>query len=216
MPGLAFFALSWVSLQPRRSFPIRVEPGVHRDAANAANKANAAAQKRPSSSAKRGPRRPTGSQNNATTDTTLSPEVGRITRLIDALLHLIAASISVTSVVLEGHLGNHHARDMARPGHLPRISTLRADSALYWPDTGPYAGRGPRRKYGRQGDDDTLPGHDLQETTGAGPIQTRLYQAPLRPKEFAHPLNVGLIAQTKLRTQARAHVALFSRDLDLA
>ena len=35
-------------------------------------------------------------------------------------------------------------------------------------------------------------------------------------KEFTQPLNVVIIAKTNLRTQARAHVVLFSSDLALA
>lgn len=63
---------------------------------------------------------------------------------------------------------------------------------------------------------DDLPVPYLQETTVAGHIQTRLYQAQLLHKEFAQPLHVVLSAQTNLRTQARAHVVRFSSDLDLA
>src|SRR5205823_5207369 len=98
----------------------------------------------------------------------------------------------------------------ARQCHLHLISKLRADSALYWPYTGPYAGRGPRRKYGRKVHYDDLPVQYLQETTVEGHIQTRLYQTQLLHKEFAQPLNVVIIAKTNLRTQARAHVVLFS------
>ena len=47
-------------------------------------------------------------------------------------------------------------------------------------------------------------------------LETRLDQAPMLPKECAHPWPVVLIAQTNLRTQARAHVVLLRRDLDLA
>ena len=49
-----------------------------------------------------------------------------------------------------------------------------------------------------------------------GHIQTRVYQAPLLHKEFAQPLNVVMLVKTNLRTQARAHVLLFSSDLTLA
>jgi putative transposase len=35
-------------------------------------------------------------------------------------------------------------------------------------------------------------------------------------KECAHPLHVGILAQTNVRPQARAHVVLFSRDVALA
>ena len=43
VPGLAFFTLSLVSVQARRSFPIRVEQVVRSDAEKAASKAKAAA-----------------------------------------------------------------------------------------------------------------------------------------------------------------------------
>ena len=117
VPGLAFFALSLVSIQQRRSFPVRVEQVVRSDAEKAASKAKAAAKKRPPSSAKRCPGRPKGSKNTAKTEALLSPELGRIKHMIDALLRLIAASISLTYVVLDGHFGNHHVLDMARQCH---------------------------------------------------------------------------------------------------
>ena len=46
-----------------------------------------------------------------------------------------------------------------------------------------------------------------------GHIETRLYQMQLRHKEFTQPLHVVIIAKTNVRTQARAHVVLFSSDL---
>jgi putative transposase len=55
-----------------------------------------------------------------------------------------------------------------------------------------------------------------KETTVEGHIETRLYQMQLLHKEFAPPLHVVIIAKTNLRTQARAHVVLFSSDLTLA
>ena len=105
---------------------------------------------------------------------------------------------------------------MARQCALHLISKLRCDAALYLPYTAPYAGRGPHRKYGRKVDYDDIPVQYLKETTVAGHIQTRLYQAQLLHKEFAQPLNVVILAKTHLRTQARAHVVLFRSDLDLA
>ena len=39
---------------------------------------------------------------------------------------------------------------------------------------------------------------------------------PLLHKEFAHPLNVVILAKINLRTHAHAHVVLFSSDLDMA
>src|SRR6266567_5429498 len=104
---------------------------------------------------------------------------------------------------------------MARQSNLHLISKLRCDAALYFPYTGPYAGRGPRRKYGRKVDYDHIPEPYLKETTVEGHIQTCLYQAHLLHKEFAQPLNVVIIAKTNLRTQARAHVLLFTGQAHL-
>src|SRR6266567_3636885 len=216
VPGLAFFAFSLVSTQQRRSFPIRVEQVVRSDAEKAASKAKTEAKKRGPGSVKRRPGRPKGRKNAPKADGTLTPELSRITGMLGALRQLIAGVVSLTYVVLDGHFGNHNALQMARQSNLHLISKLRCDAALYFPYTGPYAGRGPRRKYGRKVDYDHIPEPYLKETTVEGHIQTCLYQAHLLHKEFAQPLNVVIIAKTNLRTQARAHVLLFSSDLELA
>ena len=215
-PGLAFFTLSLVSVQARRSFPMRVEQVVRSDAEKAARKARAAAKKPKAPDEKRRPGRPKGSQNKPKADVTFTPELLRIPSWLDALLTLIAGVVSLTYLVLDGHFGNHNALQMARQSNLHLIAKLRGDAALYFPYTGPYAGRGPHRKYGRKVDYDNLPVQYLKETTVAGHIQTRLYQAHLLHKEFAQPLNVVVIAKTNLHTQARAHVLLFSSDVELA
>ncbi len=216
VPGLAFFALSLVSTQQRRSFPIRVEQVVRSAAEKAASKAKADAKKQAPSTAKRRPGRPKGSKNTPKADVTPTPECVRITGMLDALLTLIAGVVPLTYFVLDGHFGNHNAVQMARQSNLHLISKLRCDAALYFPYAGPYAGRGPRRKYGRKVDYTNMPEQYLKETTVEGHIETRLYQAQLLHKEFVHPLNVVIIVKTNLRTQAQAHVLLFSSDLTLA
>ena len=216
VPGLAFFTLSLVSVQKRRSFPMRIEQVVRSDAEKAASKAKAAAKKPTGAQATRRPGRPKGSKNTPKAAATLTPELVRITGLLTALLQLLTTVLAVTYLVLDGHFGNHNAVQMARQCGLHLISKLRYDAALYFPSTGPYAGRGPRRKYGPKVDYDHLPGHALKETTVEGHIETRLYQMQVLHKEFAQPLNVVIIAKTNLRTQARAHVVLFSSDLALA
>jgi putative transposase len=215
-PGLAFFTLSLVSTTQRHSFPIRVEQVVRSAAEKAASKAKAQAKKRPVSRPKRHPGRPPGCPNKPKTPVTLTPELVRIKAMIDALLRLIMTLCPLTYLVLDGHFGNHNALHMARQCALHLISKRRCDAALYLPSTGPYAGRGPHRKYGHKIDYDNLPGQYLQETAVEGHIQTRRYQMPLLHKEFAQPFNVVIIAKTNLRTQARAHVVLFSSDLALA
>jgi putative transposase len=216
VPGLAFFTLSLVSVQKRRSFPLRIEQVVRSDAAKAARKAKAAAKKHKLSTDTRRPGRPKGSKNAPKATATLTPELMQITAMLTALLQLIATVLSVTYLVLDGHFGNHYALHMARQCGLHLISKLRCDAALYFPYTGPYAGRGPRRKYGPKVDYDHLPAQYLKATTVEGHIETRLYQMQVLHKEFAQPLNVVIIGKTNLHTQARAHVVLFSSDLALA
>jgi len=216
VPGLACFTLSLVSVQARRSFPMRVEQVVRSAAAKAASKARADAKKQTPSTATRRPGRPKGRKNTPKADGTRTPEFCRITGMLDALLHLIAGVVSLRYLVLDGHFGNHNALQMAQQSNLHLISKLRCDAALSLPYVGPYAGRGPRRKYGDKVDYDNLPEQYCKETTVEGHIQTRLYQMQLLHKEFVQPLNVVIIAKTNLRTQARAHVVLFSSDLDLA
>jgi hypothetical protein len=216
VPGLSFFTLSLVSVQKRRSFPRRVEQGVRSDEEKAVSKAKAAAKKPKSPSETRRPGRPKGSTNKTKTTVTLTPELVRIKAMLEALLHLIAQVLSVTYLVLDGHFGNHNALHMARQCTVHLMSKLRRDAALYFPYTGPSAGRGPRRKYGRKVPYDNIPVQYLQETTMEGHIQTCLYQMPLLHKECAQPLNVVIIVKTNLRTQTQAHVILCSSDLALA
>src|SRR5207253_1214676 len=63
VPGLAFFTLSLVSVQARRSFPMRVEQVVRSAAEKAASKARADAKKQKPSTTTRRPGRPKGSKN---------------------------------------------------------------------------------------------------------------------------------------------------------
>jgi hypothetical protein len=195
---------------------MRIEQVVRSDAEKAASKAKAATKKPTGAQATRRPGRPKGSKNTPKAAATLTPELVRIAGMLTALLHLLAPVLSVTYLVLDGHFGNHNAVQMARQCGLHLIAKLRYDAALYFPYTGPYAGRGPRRTYGHKVDYDHLPVQYLTETTVEGHIETRLYQMQVLHKEFAQPLHVVSIAQTNLRTQARAHVVLFSSDVALA
>jgi putative transposase len=193
-----------------------VEPVVRSAAENAASTTKAAARKQQPAIATRRPGRPKGRKNTTQADVSLTPELWHSRAMLDAFLKLVAGYIPVTYWVLDGHFGNHHALHIARQGNLPLISKRRCAAALSFPYRGPYAGRGPHRQYGHQVDDDNIPGQDLKETTVEGHIQTRLYQAQLLHKELAPPLHVVMIATTHLPTQARAHVILFSRDLERA
>jgi hypothetical protein len=145
-----------------------------------------------------------------------TPELSRLAGMLAALLTLSAGCIPLRDLVLDGHFGNHNARHMARQCGLRLISKLRCDAARYVPYPGSYAGRGPRRKYGDKVEYENIPGQYLQETIVERHMQTQIYQLPLLHREFAQPLNVVILVKTNLRTQARAHIVLFSSDLALA
>ena len=74
VPGIAFFTLALVSVQARRSFPMRVEQVVRSAAEKAASKAKVAAKKAKAPCAKRRPGRPQGSKNKPKADGTFTPE----------------------------------------------------------------------------------------------------------------------------------------------
>jgi putative transposase len=215
VPGLAFFSLALVSTKERRALPIRIEQVVRTDAEKAARQAKAAATQSKAPAPKRKPGRPKGSKNRPKADLAVSPELQRIQTLVQALLRLIAGVLPLTYLVLDGHFGNSPALQMVQQCNLQLISKLRTDAALYVPYDGPYQGRGPHRKYGAKLNYAALPEQYLKATTVEEQIETRIYQAPLHHKEFAQPLNVVIIAKTNLKTQARAHVILFSSDLTL-
>jgi hypothetical protein len=85
VPGLAFLTLSLVSVQERRSFPLRGEQVVRSDAEKAACKAKAAAKQPKAPHARRRPGRPKGRTNTHKATLTLTPELVRIKALLAAL-----------------------------------------------------------------------------------------------------------------------------------
>ena len=210
VPGLAFFALSLISIKQRRSFPIAVEQVVRTAEEQAARHSRAS---KPAT--KRKPGRPKGAGTKAKISPELSEELSRIQKLILSLLERIGGLLPLTYLVLDGHFGNASALELAQSCKLHLISKLRSDSALYLPYDGPYAGRGPKRIYGDKLKPRAISDQYLRHTQVEKGIQRCTYQFQARHKTFAQPLNVVCIVKTNLKTQAQAHVLLFSSDLAL-
>ena len=215
VPGLAFFTLSLIHVQERRSYPLVVEQVVRTEAEKAAAKAKAAKKKKPKSQRKSKPGRPKGSHNRDKRQVTLTAELIRIQQMVHKLLALIVDTLQVQYLVMDGHFGNNNALQMTGQCGLHLISKLRYDAALYFRHEGAYAGRGPRRKYGDKIDYDRIPKRYRCATTTKKNIRTDIYQAEMLHKEFAQALNVVIIIKTNLETDARARVILFSSDLTL-
>jgi putative transposase len=209
--GLSFFALSLISVQERRSYPIMVEQQVRTMPDQTATKPKKTKQP----TVKRKPGRPKGSKNKDKTQVTLTAELELIKNMVLKLLLLINGSLPLTYLVLDGHFGHNNALQMTRQCGLHLISKLRQDAALYMPYTGPQNKYGPRRKYGNKIDYANLPTAYLKQITVQDGIQTRIYQAALWHKDFPQLLNVVIIVKVNLDTGAQAHVVLFSSDLSL-
>lgn len=227
VPSVSFFCLSLVSLNQRRSFPIAVEQVVRSAEEKAKAPAKAAPKRKGSrpkgsstkTAAKAAPKRkggrPKGSSTKAKTSVELTSEHSRIQTLIRSLLARINGLLPLNYLLLDGHFGNNNALQMALQCNLHLISKLRSDSALYLPYDGPYAGHGPHRIYGDKLNPRAIPQRYLCQTSVEEDPETRIYQLLVRHKTFAQPLNLVVIVKTNLKTQAQAHVLLFSSDLAL-
>ncbi len=130
-------------------------------------------------------------------------------------MQLVGNDILLVYVVFDGAFGHNGALQMAKQCGMHLISKLHRNSALYFPYSGKYSGRGKRKKYGDRLNYDNIPKEYLKETTREKSIQTEIYQMTLLHKLFPQKLNVVIIVKTNLVTHARSHVILFSSDLDL-
>ena len=212
IPGLSFFSWSLISVKKRTSYPVMMEQGLKEVEEQPAKKAPGKKAKR--LVGKKG--RPPGSQNKNRREVELKPYLVRIQTMLKKLLLLIGIDLNMVYCVLDGAFGNNHALQMVRQCSLHLISKLRADAALYFPYEGPQKKVGARKKYGQKLDYAHLPDQYLKETTVVDGIQTCIYQMTLWHKRFPDLLNVVIIVKTNLKTQARAHIVLFSSNLDLA
>lgn len=237
--GLSFFALSLVSIQQRRSFPIRFEQilkTASENLAGSSEKLSGSGRKKKNSkkgrtSAKKSPKaekgevvqiknrggRPKGSKNKDKTAVTFTSELLRIQGWIQAVLQQVQGFVPLTYLLLDGHFGNNNALQMARQLNLHLISKLRCDSALYLPYENPKpAETQSRRKYGEQLNFSHIPDQYLKESTEEDNIKTEIYQAELLHKEFAQALNVVILVKAHQITGERRHIILFSSDLGLS
>jgi putative transposase len=203
--SVAFLAVSLIDVQRRRSYPLQVE---QRLPPEPVAQATGPAPKRP-----RG--RPKGSKNHVKAAPTLTPELTLLQRLLQAIIARIAP-LKVKHVVLDGFFGTYPATCMVLDCGLQLISKLRHNAALYLPYSGPKSKRGPTPRYGNKLDYRNLPAAALGTTVTEGAVRTERYHLTALHHDFPDPLNIVVLVKTNLRTHQRAHVVLFSTDLDLS
>jgi len=215
--GVAIFSLSLVSVEERRSYPLRVEQVIRGEAEKAAakeRKQKRAKNDKATPKKKRG--RPKGSRNRDKTQVELTPELKRIQEMVRNQLTLLRALITIRYLALDGHFGNNNALQMTLQCDLHLISKLRYDAALSFIYDGEQKSKGPRKRYGQKIDYRNIPDQYLAEKNTKDGIETCIYQAQMLHHEFAQVLNVVIITKSNLRTGAFANVNLFSSDLELS
>ena len=217
IPGLAFFSLSLVSVKERRSYPLLMEPIVRGDTCGLRSPLASEPRDTPQTPAperKRG--RPKGSRNRNKTQVELSDTLKHLQTMLQALLRRIDDLIPLRYLVLDGYFGTNNALQMTKQCGLHLISKLRVNTALYFPFTLPYAGRGRPRIYGQRFNPQEMDTQYRVSTETQGNIITEVYQvSKLRHKKFPDPLNVVCILKTHLLTGNKSHLLLFSSDLAL-
>ena len=216
IPSLAFLGLSLVSVKERRCYPMIMEQIVRGDTCSPGPPETSHPRdttQTPVPKRKRG--RPKGSRNRNKTQVELSDTLKQIQTLIKALLKRIDALIPVRYLVLDGYFGHNNALQMTQQCGLALISKLRINTALYFPSTLPYTGRGRPRLYGQRFNPQQIDAKYRVSTETHENITTQVYQAKLWHKKFPDPLNVVCILKTHLLTEKKSHVLLFSSDLAL-
>ena len=216
VPGLAFFALSLVSVQARRSYPLLVEQRLR----TAEEKEQVRNKKQKQSRNQQKPKgragRPKGNKNKDKSQIEWTPELHLIQTMLQKLMALVGNACSVAYLVMDGHFGNNNALQMVRQAtRLHLISKLRYDAALYFVYAGEQKRFGPRRRYGNKLTYQAIPQQYQVESYQAEQIHTAIYQATMLHQSFACPLNVVIMVKTNLTTGAHAHAVLFSSDLAL-
>jgi hypothetical protein len=214
IPGLSFFTFSLVNIREERSYPIQVTQMVKSAAEKAVQKAKAQAKQEKKSGEKKKAGRPKGSQNKEKQEVVLTAELLRIQTALQSLLERIKTQMSLNYIALDGHFGNYPSAVMVRQTGLHLISKMRSDAALYLPFAGERKKPGPKPKYGTKIDVHAMDDKYLKETTIEDRLRTDIYQGQFLNKEFAFALNVVILLKTNLQTGARAHVILFSTDLE--
>lgn len=212
VPGLSFFCFSLVGTESRVSFPILTKQLIKEETSKQPPE-----EEKKEKAGKKKPGRPKGSKNKNRANVVLSPFLVFVQAMLSELLLLISG-VDVRYVVLDGAFGTNYALQMVKRASkkLDLISKLQKNSALYFPYTGPQKKKGRRKKYGSKVDYQNLPTNCLKKSSKEDGVLTEIFQMTLLHKLFPQSLNVVIIVKTKLETGARAHVILFSSDLELS
>jgi len=205
IPSVSFLSLSLIDVEGRQSYPLHIEQILPA----------APAEVSPVKPAKRKRGRPKGSKNHAKPVPILSP----ILQLLQGILGAVQAQLAhlqIKHVLVDGKFGNYPSTWVIRKAGYHIISKMRHDAALYLPYNGPKPARGPMPRYGEKINYKKLPAHALSDSCIEEDYRIETYHMQVYHKDYPDLLNVVVLIKTHLTTGKRAHVVLFSTDLDLS
>ncbi len=211
--GLAFFAVSIISVKKRRSYPMLMEQIVRGEASTTRKKVSDVSE----TPRRKGnpPGRPKGSKNRNKNEVVLNDTLKQVQSMLKTVLATLRGTLKIEYFLLDGYFGNNKALQMVRNCGLHLISKLRRDAALYLPPTMPYQGRGRPAIYGEKFNPRKIDSKYRVSTQTQGNVTTEVYQIECRHKRFPDPLNVVCLLKTDTKTEEKSHVLLFSSDLGL-
>ena len=218
VPGLSFFGISLVSVEEQNSTMMLMEQLKKDESTSARSRPSAKknkAKKKSKKQSKSKGGRPKGSKSKNRRDVELPAYLQNLQGYFKQVLAMVGDALTIPYCVLDGAFGNNNALQMVRRLDLHLISKLAKNSALYFPYTGEQKKCGRRRKYGTKLDYQQIPGRYLQQSCEQDGVRTDIYKMHMLSKNFPDLLNIVVIVKTKLDTQERAHVVLFSSDLEL-
>ncbi len=210
--SVAFFAISLIDVEKGRSYPIELKQVIRSEEEKLTSKIR---KETANTTPKRKRGRPKGSKNKVNQVEKRSPELERIYHSLKSVLAMIGQTIQLKYIALDGHFGNEPCANMIKELGLDLISKLRTDAALYLPYQGEQLHRGRKRIYGQKLDLSNPPIQFLKSTQTEAGFQTKIFQGVFLNKNFSLPLNVVIIVKINLKTLHKAHVVLFTTDLDL-
>jgi len=181
--------LSVIDVENRKAYPLINKQIVKENKEGFKKDKNTKKSKKKTKKRKKG--RPKGSGNKDKKEVELSPYLKSVQESIKKALERIDNYIDLTYFVFDGEFGNNYAVQMVRECGLHLISKLQRNSALCFPNTEPYSGRGAPKKYGDNIDYNNLPDKYLKSDVidKKKKIQTKIYQMEML---HLHLINLSL------------------------
>ncbi|MBF0240695.1 MAG: transposase [SAR324 cluster bacterium] len=191
VPGIGFFSLCLVGISSEQASPLLME-----QLAPDMKKQTKVQKVKIAGTGKKG--RPKASKNKNRQDIELTNYLKWIQGNIQKTLNVIGDNIKIAYYVYDGAFGNNECLQMVKSCGLLIISKLQCKSALWFPYTGEYNGKGPRKKYGDKVNYHQLPLDSLMSTTSENGVQEKIYQLKVWHRDFPDQLNVTIIQRKRV------------------